>query len=115
MTKFLLKNFIKLKTNISEKFVKLNEKIDRNDYHKQLKTIYNKFTNIRNYVNLKNYHLSSHVTSQKSILKINMIHLLKLYIRNYQNLKLIYQINMLNNFFKMFKLLFNIKFIINIY
>ena len=49
--------------NIFEKFVKLNKKIDRNDYYKQLKTIYNKFINIQNHANSKNYYLSNHMTN----------------------------------------------------
>ena len=42
--------------NTFERFVKLNEKINQNDYYKQLEITYNKFINTRNHINLRNYH-----------------------------------------------------------
>ena len=52
----LLRIFIKLEINIFERFIKLNKKINQNDYYRRLKIMYNKYINILSYINLRNYY-----------------------------------------------------------
>ena len=42
--------------SIFKRFIKLNEKINQNDYYRRLKIIYNKLTNTRSHANLRNYY-----------------------------------------------------------